>query len=490
MTAAVAIAIDLGSTRIKAAALGSDGALKGLISAPAPAIMGKGLVRESDASEYLKAAGGLLEETLAGMPADIPVGIASQRSSFLLWDRDTGKPETPLISWQDRRAEPWCRSNRDRGGAVVRVTGLPLSPHYAGPKLAHLFTQAPDLRRQAESGRLLFGTLETYCLWNWSKRREHMTDISIAARTMLADPRTSAWHDELLDLCRVPRPVLPAITPTCGKRIPLGKGGVVTATVSDQAAGVLGLLGPAPEAALINLGTGGFAVCPTGPEMKSLEGYPSGPLMEDVSGNRLFALEGTVNGIVTALSGLEGIEVPMPSTDPVSDIFCLPDTSGLGSPYWLAEMPAVISKPPSELSPAGLKQVILEGIVFRISRCLLDICDEHMPESLALAGGLAHDRFLGPALAGTLKRPLSLLAVKEATLLGAARLASGRSDWQATKADRLIPCTGEDCYLHEKLLQWQKWCDHVVRVFREGGTDSLLRQCSPLISGGSDLAGE
>ena len=237
----LAVALDLGSTRVKCGVLDDTTGLVDVHAVDAPPLSGTGLVRECDAAEYFETARTLLTRTLDGLPPDISVGIASQRSSFLLWQADTGDPVTPMISWQDRRALEWCEAHASYNKKLVRQTGLLLSPHYAGPKLAHLMAVDETLSRAARTGKLRFGTLETYFLWRSTGKRVHVTDLTMASRTLLADPRTGVWSPEWLKAFGVSATLLPSIVSTRGRGEVLDGGGVVTASVTDQAASVLAL---------------------------------------------------------------------------------------------------------------------------------------------------------------------------------------------------------------------------------------------------------
>lgn len=129
----IAVTLDMGSTRIKAAHLTEKGNLIQIIGIDAPSLTGKELIREGDAIAYTDTAIQVLQKSLKGLPKDIPIGIASQRSSFLLWKKESGKPVTPLISWQDRRANNWCTEHQNKFFDLESYTGLLLSPHYAAP---------------------------------------------------------------------------------------------------------------------------------------------------------------------------------------------------------------------------------------------------------------------------------------------------------------------------------------------------------------------
>jgi glycerol kinase len=352
-------------------------------------------------------------------------------------------------------------------------TGLPLSPHYVGPKLAFLFETDKQLRTQAANGDLAFGTLETFCLYHWSREKEHSTDLSMAARTMLADPVKGVWSDALLSFFGVPVQLLPEITPTYGKGSLLMQGGEVTATMADQAAaGVSELNGHKTEVTMINLGTGGFVIVPTGGQMQNVEGYLAGPLYKSPEGDIGYAVEGTVNGIARALTGFHDMQMPASPANLHPDLFCLPETAGLGSPYWVPDFPAVCSKTAASLSREALLTVVLEGIVFRLCQIVKELHGVNQSQAIVLSGGMANNKFISQGIADCLGQPVYVSKENEATLAGVGRLAAGRIHTDPDPGRYVCPAEEEN-HLARKFNDWQEWADRCVKLFQEGGEKLL-----------------
>ncbi len=455
-TKTLSVALDLGTTRIKAGLLGPDGRLERVASVEAPPLSGADPMREGDAGEYVGTAARLLAEVSAQVPRGMPLGIASQRSTFLLWERDRGKPVTPMISWLDRRAADWCDRHAASQEPVLRRTGLPLSPHYAGPKLATLLEARPDLRDRLRNGDLVFGNLDSFALCAWSAAPVHETDLTMAARTLLVDLARGDWCDELRNLFHVPRACLPALRPTAGRQVALVSGPVVTATISDQAAGALAVLGAERDAALVNLGTGGFVLRIVESVVEAPRGYLRAPVFWDGQERPVYALEGTINAVAAALDRLSPGPASLSAEDPTPDAFCLPDAAGVGSPYWLPRFPQTLSRAARALPPGETRRIVVEGIVFRVREILEDLSREAPPGRILLAGGLARDPLLGPALAACLGRSVEVAGNPEATLLGAATLAAGLAPSPAPASLTIAPRTG-GAYLGRKFLDWKAW---------------------------------
>lgn len=450
------LALDLGSTYVK---LGRQRAGRVLVQRRelAPELVGEGLVREAD-PEHLRAA--LIR--LSGPQANplVPLGIASQRSSFLLWDED-GTPLSPIVSWQDRRAESWCARHRSIEPEIVALTGLPLSPHYAGPKLAALLEENALLRRLVERGEARFGTLETWTAWLWSGGSVHRTDPTMAARTLLFDLETGGWSAELLHLLELPPLVLPRVAATDGEAEELSTG-TLTCTISDQAAAALAVLGEDADAALVNLGTGTFVLRPIGAERRRAPGYLLGPLRARADGTTSYALEGTINAGGAVADRLAPEATPLPPRDPAPDAFVLPDAAGVGAPHWRADLSLEMSPAARALPAPDQRRAFLEGLAFRVRAILDDLFPDTPAGRVVVSGGLSREPFVAPALAAVLGRPVERVEQAETTLLGAARLAAGLEPRAPLLTDVVDPPPPRDRWLAAKYERWCAWRDEVL----------------------------
>lgn len=477
--AALALTVDLGSTLIKAGVLDAAASLTGIRSTPAPPLSGSGLIREGRVDDYADAAFRTLFEIVVGLPAGTPVGIATQRSTFVLWERGTGRPLTPLISWQDRRAADWCARNEHLADEIAERTGLLLSAHYVGPKLAALQEADPGLRRLLRGGQVLFGTLETFLIWNWTSGRAHETDLGVAARTLLLDLAAGDWDDRLLDVFGVPREILPVVRPTAGRQTPLDFGLTLTASVSDQASGALAVLqDPATgseqaDCVLVTLGTGGFVLRPmaippgggrdTPPPRR--RGYLTAPTLGDTGGVRRWVLEGTINGAGAALDRFQGPRLGLTKRDTAPGAFCLPDVAGLGSPYWRPDIGLRLSAHAAQLDDGARRRVVAEGLLFRIRQIVEDLCGGTLPRRILLSGGVARDPFVAPGLAALLGHPLELLGEPEAGLIGAGRLAAGLDPFSDPPTRRVEPPDAGG-YLPRKYAGWREWLAGMLSEYR------------------------
>lgn len=452
----LAIGVDLGSTAIKAGVLDGRGRLCGVESIAAPPLRGHGGIREGDAEAYVRAAREVLQAVSAAVPSGTPVGIATQRSSFTLWDRRDGRPQTPMVSWQDRRAADWCDRHRGIEPEVLRRTGLPLSTHYVGPKLAAMQESDQSLRSAMRGDALAFGTLETFLLWLGCGENRHETDLSVAARTLLIDLEREDWSPELLAHFQVPASVLPRVVATTGRDLAIDSGLRITATLSDQAAAALAVFDDARSSVLVNLGTGAFVLRETEQPDLRKPGYLLGPLLATAGSERRYALEGTINGSGPALDRYGPGPTEWPDADPCPEGFALPDLAGLGSPHWRPDVGLTFSGPAERLPDPQLRRIVLEGLLFRIREILEDLCDDAEPQRIILAGGVMRDPAVGPGLAALLGREVEHLLERESGLIGASRLAAGLPPYASPPTAAIEPGPRAG-YLREKFPRWRSW---------------------------------
>jgi len=446
------LALDLGTTRIKGAIADEAGRLETVVATEAPPLTTAGRSVTGDPFAYVAATMGLMAQLSAGRPSPPSVALACQRSSFLLWERATGAPATPLISWQDRSAAAWCDAHRDLAAEVTGATGLPLSPHYAGPKLAVLLEREPRLRRRLAAGKLAFGTLESLLLRVLSGGRLHRTDLTQASRTLLVDIETGDWSPRLLDLFKIPAACLPEIGPTAPIDLPVAEGLHLAASIADQPAACVALLGADAEATVVNLGTGGFCLHPTGTTPVRLPGYLTTPLLAE-PGRTLFALEGTINGAGPALDQYGSSPTDLPEQDPAPDAFCLPDLAGVGAPYWRPDLPFTLSRAAEALDGDGRRRTVLEGLLFRVAELLAAIAPPG--GRVVVAGGAIRDPAVAAGLAALLGRPVAVATEAEATLAGVARLALPTVP--PSPATRTVNPGEGGAYLRGKYPRWQAW---------------------------------
>ncbi len=446
------LGLDLGSTRIKAGLLDADGALVRLESCDAPPLRRDGAICEGDADAYVAAATGLLEELNEDIDDDLIAGLSCQRSSFILEDAD-GRAITPLVSWQDTRAAEWCRAHRDVEPEFHRLSGLMLSAHYVGPKLAAMASNDPSLAGRLRDGELRLRTLDALLIESWGGTPT--TDPSMAARTGLFDIERLQWSEALCALFGVHLACLPRVRPSNELDCRTPQGASFRTSLADQSAGLIGMTGADADTVLINLGTGGFVLRPIGETVALRTGYLTGILRADRDACPVYAMEGAISGCGPAIERYRRGHPELTAEDPAPELFAIPDGAGLGAPHWRPEIGVTFSRPEQDLDRASKHRALLEGLLFRVRDIYDNLTADSRPTRVALAGGLSADPFVARGLATLLGRAIDRIDAAEVTLRGAALAASPEVRTDSPAASRFE--SGDGAYLEEKYARWSAW---------------------------------
>ena len=388
---------------------------------------------EHDADEILQRSRSCIGDALAAAaagPADVAaIGIANQRETVVLWERESGRPLANAIVWQDTRSAERVAAlgELDRFRAQ---TGLPLATYFSGPKLAWLLDALPGARARAEAGELAAGTIDSWLAWHLAG--VHATDATNASRTLLMDLRTLAWDDGLLDAIGVPRALLAEIGPSSGV---LGEidGMPLAALLGDQQAALFGQCCFAPGEAKCTYGTGNFLVLNTGERV-----VPSSHGLITGVGYRLggeppaYMLEGSVAvtgalvqwlrdnlGLIEAAADVEALAASVPDSD---GCVIVPAFSGLFAPRWRSDARGVICGLTRFHTKAHIARAALDATAYA-TRELVDamLADAGIAlPALRVDGGMTANDLLLQIQADVLGLPVVRPSVIETTALGAA----------------------------------------------------------------------
>ncbi len=460
------IALDLGTTSIKAGLLDRGGELGNIVSHPASKITVAGGHYESDALAYAATAEQVLDECIAQAGVCTSLGLCSQRSSFLIWEQATNLPLTPLISWQDNRGAASCVALREHEKSIRSLTGLPLTPYYFAAKLRVVLQENPAWLAGLECGELRVGTLDTFLIWRWTAGKHFVTDASMAARTLLMDIRQQQWSPQLCKLFGIPLGILPEIKSSSGLNLRLNNGLILQASVGDQSAALIASIRDGCGEALVNLGTGGFVVrylsdeISLADERSATDGYLRTLVYQDRAHRSHFAIEGTLNSIAAALA-------PYPVGDcriddfAQDEIFCVAEPSGLGAPYFRGDIGIRFSQPVEHLSQRRIATLLLEAIIFRVARILEEFHREGAIERVYLSGGLSELQCLQQGIALCVPFEVYRLQQSETSLCGAALLAAGMSPASHRNGKRISIAKNAPA-LQKKYLRWKVWLDDLL----------------------------
>lgn len=455
----VAIALDLGSTSIKAALVDDRGDLHRLVAKPAPAMNHDHGRYECSALDYVETAEQVLNACVMHNKK-LPLGLCCQRSSFLIWNKATGIPLTPLISWQDDRGASSCTRLHQAANTIHALTGLQLTPYYFAPKLSALLRENPSWREKILDHDWLVGTLDTFLIWRWSNKQYFVTDASMAARTLLLDIHALQWSDELCQLFDIPRSVLPRIVSSIGLSLKLTNGLTLNASVGDQSAALIASLPHNSNEALVNLGTGGFVIRTLAFNDSAHNGYLQTLVYRIKEQSAQFAIEGTLNSIAPALADYPVGDCRLENLAE-NRIFCLAEPSGLGAPYFRTDWGIHYSHPITGLSRQQIAALLLEAIIFRVTR-ILEEFHRHAPlTGIYLSGGLSELICLQQGIAQCTGLPVFYLSQKETSLQGAAILASGFKII-ISRHTQQITIQKPNNVLIEKYRNWKAWLDDML----------------------------
>lgn len=459
MSDIISIALDLGTTSIKAGLLTPSGELKHIVSRPAPAITTSEKCYESDALAYAEVAEQVLDECRAHAGLCVTLGLCSQRSSFLLWDNTTGVPVTPLISWQDGRGAESCDALRDHEDEIRALSGLPLTPYYFAPKLGMLLQQHPHWRAHLTQGRWRVGTFDTFLIWHWSSGRHFVTDASMAARTQLLDISKTQWSPALCELFDIPAAILPTVLAPTRMALALDNGLTLQASAGDQSSALIASVQTGSAEALANLGTGCFVVRYATHRETHHDGYLNTLVYQDTRAH--LAYEGTLNSISAALAPYP-VERCTFHDLAQHEIFCLAEPSGLGAPYFKNNLGLQFSQSVSHLSQQDIAALLLEAVIFRVARILEDLHRDSPLARVYLSGGLANLTALQQGIAQCAPCEVYRLEQSESSLLGAAMLAANLQPGSLRDAHR-ITLAIKNKKLVEKFQLWKNWLDDLLQ---------------------------
>ena len=364
-------------------------------------------------------------------------GLATQRSTIVCWDRQTGRALSPVISWQDRRAARQLQALKAHAGAVHKITGLMLSPHYGASKLAWCLDRLPPVRRAWQQHRLAAGPLASFMLSNLLLEKPLLVDPVTASRTLLWDYRSRDWSAELLKLFKIPAGILPRCVPNryAFGHLRLGDHKIpLTVVTGDQPAALFAGGQPHADCSYVNIGTGAFIQQRRGTEPPQVAGLLSSVLWQDRE-RAQYVLEGTVNGAGSALLWVRkrlGISEPRMSVEITRglDLDCgiplfINGISGLGSPFWV---PALRSHFIGRGTGAQKFAAVFESIVFLLCVNLECMRKAHLRvRRIVVSGGPAQWDGLCQRLADVTGLMVLRPRMYEATARGLAWLLGARS---------------------------------------------------------------
>jgi len=456
------LALDQGTTSSRALLVDHSGKICGIRQKEFPQIYPITSFVEHNPTDILDSqldvAREVIKDVCSGDDEIMALGITNQRETVIIWNRHTGKPVYNAIVWQCSRTAKYCKYLKDNnyGDIIHRKTGLIIDSYFSATKIRWILKNVDGARAAADNGDLLFGTVDSWLVWNLTGGKLHITDYSNASRTMLFNINTLKWDDELLELMEIPKSMMPEVKPSSmiygytekellGKSIPIG------GVMGDQQSALFGNLCFEPGTIKNTYGTGAFLLMNTGDRPTFSNDGLLTTIAWGIDEKIMYALEGSVFMAGATIQWLRdnlGLikdaaesEALANSVEDSYGIYFVPAFQGLGSPYWNMKSKAAITGITRGAKKEHIVRAALESIAFRINDVITTMYQDTGIElkDMRVDGGAAANNFLLQFQADisnlSVVRPKNI----ESTAMGAAFSAGlARGFWRDRKELKMI----------------------------------------------------
>lgn len=495
MTKRYIIALDQGTTSSRTVLVNREGAICGMAQREFPQLYPKPGWVDHDPKDIVGSQLGTFTELMTQMslsPDDIEcIGITNQRETTVIWNRETGEPIANAIVWQCRRTadviSEICGDDQEVFEQIIKRTGLRPDPYFSASKAKWLLDNVEGAREKAEAGKLAFGTVDTWLIWNLTNGRVHATDPTNASRTMLFNIHTGDWDDYLLDLFDIPRSLMPEVRPsssdfgfTANPNLPQGI--PICGVAGDQQAALFGQCCFEAGQAKNTYGTGCFFLMNTGTDAPVSENNLVTTIAASAPGEPTkYALEGSVFvagaliqwlrdelELVKNASDSEQLALSVPDS---AGVYIVPAFTGLGAPYWDSDARGSIFGLTRGTTKAHIVRAALEALAYQMYDLAIAMeADARRPiAALNVDGGAARNNFLMQFQSDMLGCEVRRPANTETTAMGAAFLAGlSTGFWKST--GELTALRGNDDIFEPKMSEAQVaehlagWKDAVSRT--------------------------
>jgi len=440
------LALDQGTTSSRAIIFDHNGTIKQVSQKEFKQIYPKPGWVEHDANEIWESQLQVLKDCVkeAGISDDAinAIGITNQRETTIIWNRETGKPIHNAIVWQDRRTAGYCDTLKAAGKAemIQNKTGLVVDAYFSGTKIKWILDNVDGARALADQGKLAFGTVDSWLLWNLTGGKVHVTDVTNASRTMIYNIRELKWDNELLELLDIPASILPEVrsssevygnvtTDVLGGDIP------ISGIAGDQQSALFGQMCTRVGMAKSTYGTGCFLMMNTGEYVVKSTNNLLSTIAWQVNGVTQYALEGSVFvggaviqwlrdgiGILDDASDSEAIAMEVEDN---GGVYFVPALTGLGAPHWDAYARGTIIGITRGTNRAHLTRAAIESICYQVNDVVraMEADTGRSLAELRVDGGAVANNLLLQFQADILRTGVARPTILETTALGAAYLA-------------------------------------------------------------------
>ena len=438
------LALDQGTTSSRAIIFDKKGKIKSTAQKEFQQIFPRSGWIEHDPLEIWSSQLKVIHEALVGINKNeiAAIGITNQRETTVVWDKTTGKPVYNAIVWQDRRTANITDQLKEDGleSTFQKKTGLILDPYFSGTKINWILENVEGLRKKAEQGILAFGTIDSWLVWNLTKGKHHITDVTNASRTLLYNIHQMKWDKELLDILNIPRKILPKVYPSSliyGKTSKdiIGSEILISGVAGDQQAALFGQNCIEPGMVKNTYGTGCFMLMNIGKIPVESSHKLLTTIAWEIDNKVEYALEGSVfiGGAIVQwlrdglgiINSSQEIEEIASKVDNTGGVYFVPAFSGLGAPHWNPHARGAIVGLTRGTTSGHLARAALEAIAYQsfdLVRAMEKDSNIKLKE-LRVDGGASVNNLLMQFQADLLRVPIIRPKITETTALGAAYLA-------------------------------------------------------------------
>lgn len=441
------LALDQGTTSSRAIVFDRKGSIISVAQKEFEQIYPKSGWVEHNGNEIWSSQAGVAAEaiTKAGLNGTniAAIGITNQRETTLIWDKDTGKPVYNAIVWQDRRTSEFCDELKQQRGMIEKIrkkTGLIIDAYFSATKIKWILDNVEGAREKAKQGKLIFGTMDTWIIWNFTRGQKHVTDATNASRTMLYNIQEGKWDDEILKILDIPESILPEVksssevyaetkTTIFASKVP------IAGIAGDQQAALFGQRCINSGMVKNTYGTGCFMVMNTGSEPITSYNNLLTTIAWEIDGKVEYALEGSIFiagavvqwlrdelGIIRNSSDVEKLAA---SVDDNNGVYLVPAFAGLGAPHWNQDARGTIVGLTRGANAGHIARAALEGIAYQTIDVLkaMEADSGISIKELRVDGGATANNVLMQFQSDILQAPVIRPKTLETTALGAAYLA-------------------------------------------------------------------
>jgi glycerol kinase len=371
----------------------------------------------------------------------LTIGITNQRETTVLWDKKTGKPVYNAIVWQDRRQEVYCEKLRkqNKETLIFNRTGLLIDSYFSGMKIKWILDNVPKAKVLMNKKQLLFGTIDSFLIWRFTKGKVHATDATNASRTMIYNISSNKWDDKILNLLKIKKHILPEVK-DCADDYGsthssiTGKPISISGVVGDQQSATIGQCCFEPGSLKSTYGTGAFVLLNTGNKIIYSKNRLLTTIAYRIKGKTTYAMEGS---IFIAGAGVQWLRDRMkffkkaPETEKIikslknnSDVYLVPAFTGLGAPYWNSNSRGVLSGLTRDTGPKEIIRATIESVAYQTYDLFEAMKHDGLrPRLVKVDGGMVTNNWFSQFLSDVVNVGVLRPKVQETTALGAAFMA-------------------------------------------------------------------